>query len=116
MLDRETVVKYLRDAIPIGEHPTPHAEFITVRLDTVQAAADAIEAFDDDKEWIEKGLAEWRDMAQANGKHAEAARATARIAIAHLQSVLNQPRTHDQQQVADSAARDWLLSIGSEPA
>lgn len=116
MLDRETVVKYLRDAIPIGEHPRPHAEFITVRLDTVQAAADAIEAFDDDKEWIEKGLVEWRDMAQANGRNAEAARATARIAIGHLQSVLNQPRTHAHQQVADSAARDWLLSIGSEPS
>lgn len=115
MLDRETVVKYLRDAIPMGEHQRPHAEFITVRLDTVQAAADAIEAFDDDKEWIEKGLVEWRDMAQANGRTAEAARATARIAIGHLQSVLNQLRTPSQQQAADSAARDWLLSIGSEP-
>lgn len=121
-MNRETVVKYLRDAVPLGEHPTPHAEFITVRLDTVQAAADAIEAFDDDKEWIEKGLAEWRSMALKNAKHAlknakhaEMARATARVAINHLQSVLNKPRTHAQQQDADTAARDWLLSIGSEP-
>lgn len=115
MLNRETVVKYLRDAIPLGEHPEPHSEFITVRLDTVQSAADAIEAFDDDKEWIEKGLAEWRDMALKNAKYAESARATARVAITHLQSVLNIPRTHAQQQNFDTAARDWLLSIGSEP-
>lgn len=114
-MNRETVVKYLRDAVPLGEHPTPHAEFITVRLDIVQAAADAIEAFDDDKEWIEKGLVEWRSMALENGKHAEMARSTARVAINHLQSVLNKPRTHAQQQGADTAARDWLLSIGSEP-
>jgi hypothetical protein len=47
---------------------------------------------------------------------AEAARATARIAIGHLQAVLNKARTHTEQQAADAAARDWLISIGSEPA
>lgn len=36
-------------------------------------------------------------------------------AIGHLQAVLNKPRTHDEQQAADTAARDWLVSIGSEP-
>ena len=69
----------------------------------------------DDIEWTEKGLAEWRDVAQTNARHAEAARATARVAIAHLQAVLNKARTHAEQQAADTAARDWLTSIGSEP-
>lgn len=69
----------------------------------------------DDVEWTEKGLAEWRDMAQTNARQVEAALATARVAIHHLQAVLNKPRTHDEQQRADTAARDWLISIGSEP-
>lgn len=69
----------------------------------------------DGLEWVEKGLAEWRGVAQENSRHAEAARATGRVAINHLQEVLNKARTHDEQQRADTAARDWLLSIGSEP-
>jgi hypothetical protein len=69
----------------------------------------------DDIEWTEKGLAEWRDVALSNEKQARAAQATARIAITHLQSVLNKPRTHAEQQAADTAARDWLVSIGSDP-
>jgi hypothetical protein len=69
----------------------------------------------DDIEWTEKGLAEWRDVAMANQKQAHAAQATARVAIAHLQAVLNKARTHAEQQAADTAARDWLISIGSEP-
>ena len=67
----------------------------------------------DDVEWTEKGLAEWRDMAQQNARHAEAARATARVAINHLNTILNNCRSHTEQQAADTAARDWLLSIGS---
>lgn len=70
----------------------------------------------DHMEWLEKGNAEWRDVAQTNARHAEAARATARTAIRHLQAVLNTARTHAEQQAADTAARDWLVSIGSEPA
>lgn len=31
-------IQYLKDAIPQGPHPTPHAEWIGVRLDVVQAA------------------------------------------------------------------------------
>lgn len=69
----------------------------------------------DNVEWTEKGLIEWREMALSHAKQAEAARATARIAITHLQVVLNKPRTHAEQQVADTAARDWLISIGSDP-
>jgi hypothetical protein len=69
----------------------------------------------DDVEWTEKGLIEWRDMAVSRAKQAETARATARVAITHLQAVLNKARTHAEQQAADTAARDWLISIGSEP-
>ena len=69
----------------------------------------------DEIDYLQKGLAEWRDMALMNARHAEAARATARVAISHLQAVLNKPRTHAEQQAADTAARDWLISIGSEP-
>jgi hypothetical protein len=36
-------------------------------------------------------------------------------AIKHLQEVLNKPRNHYDQQRADTAAREWLASIGSEP-
>lgn len=114
-VDNDVIVKWLRDAVPLGPHPTPYSEFVLVRLANIVAAADAIDAFDDDKEWIEKGLAEWREVAVRNARQAESARATARVAIAHLQAVLNKPRTHYEQQKADTAARDWLLSIGSEP-
>jgi hypothetical protein len=69
----------------------------------------------DNIEWTEKGLIEWREIALSRAKQAEAARATARIAITHLQAVLNKPRTHVEQQAADTAARDWLISIGSDP-
>lgn len=69
----------------------------------------------DDIEWTEKGLSEWRCVALTNARQGEAARATSRVAIAHLQAVLNQSRTHAEQQAADAAARDWLISIGSEP-
>jgi len=114
-VENKKIVKWLRDAVPLGEHPHPYNEFVTVRLANIVAAADAIEAFVDDTEWIEKGLAEWRSNALENARHAEMARATARVAINHLQSVLNKSRTHAQQQDADTSARDWLLSIGSEP-
>lgn len=66
-------------------------------------------------EWLEKGNAEWRDLAVYRGTVGEAARATARVAISHLQAVLNKARTHAEQQAAGTAARDWLISIGSEP-
>jgi hypothetical protein len=72
-------------------------------------------SMEDKIEWLEKGVAEWRSLALANQQQARAAQATARIAITHLQSVLNKARTHADQQGADTAARDWLISIGSEP-
>jgi len=66
----------------------------------------------DEIDYLQKGLAEWRNMALSNAKQAEAARATARVAIWHLDCVLNQCRIAADQQKADTAARDWLTSIG----
>ena len=108
MSTTKKLTKAFSDAIPLGPHPKPYAEWIDVRLDVVQEAIDHFE-------WLEKGNAEWRDMAIQKAKHSEAARATARVAIGHLQAVLNKARTHADQQAADTAARDWLISIGSEP-
>ena len=105
--DAEKLLKYLADAIPQGPHPNPHSERVSVRLDVVQTSIDHIE-------WLEKGNEEWRVMALAAQRHTEAARATARVAIGHLQAILNQARTHAEQQAADTAARDWLQSIGAE--
>ena len=109
MSTTKRLTKAFSDAIPLGPHPNPHGEWILVRLDRVQEAIDHFE-------WLEKGNIEWRDMAISKAKQAETARATARVAITHLQAVLNTPRTHADQQAADTAARDWLISIGSEPS
>lgn len=68
----------------------------------------------DDVDWLEKGIAEWRSAALASSKQAEAARATARIAIGHLQAVLALNKTHTERQDADTAARLWLQSIGAD--
>jgi hypothetical protein len=103
----DQTVKYLRDAIPQGVHPNPHDTFVVVRLDVVQNAIDSID-------WLDKGNGEWRDLYVASNRQRNAAQATARIAIGHLQVVLNKARTHAEQQAADTAARDWLESIGSE--
>jgi hypothetical protein len=65
-------------------------------------------------DWLEKGVAEWRAEAQRNARYAEAARATARVAIGHLQAILRPPATAAEQQRADTAARDWLASIGAD--
>ena len=69
----------------------------------------------DEIESLQKGLAEWREIALSQLRQSNAAQARARIAITHLQDVLNNARTHAEQQAADTAARDWLISIGSEP-
>lgn len=109
MWPSEKIVKYLSDAIPKGERNNPSNEFIRVRMDTVQEAIDHIERGN-------KGLAEWRDQALLKAKHLAAVQATARVAIGHLQTVLNKCRTAAEQQKADTAARDWLTSIGSDPS
>lgn len=69
----------------------------------------------DQAEYTENGLAEWRSEAIKAQREVKTANATARIAISHLQAVLNKSRTFDDQQRSDTAARDWLTSIGSEP-
>ena len=68
----------------------------------------------DKVEWNDKGLAEWRVIALSKGKEATAARATARIAITHLQKVLDIRSSYDDLKAAETAARDWLESIGAE--
>jgi len=106
MSTTKRLTKAFSDAIPLGPHPAPHAEWISVRLDFVQEAIDHID-------WLEKGNAEWRGEYQRAAKQADAARATARVAIAHLDKVLNGCKTASEQQTADTAGRDWLQSIGS---
>lgn len=105
MSTTKRLTKAFSDAIPLGPHPTPHSEWISVRLDFIQEAIDHLD-------WLEKGNAEWRSEYRRTAKHAEAGRATARVAIAHLDKVLNGCRNSTEQQAADTAARDWLASIG----
>lgn len=107
--DCSRLLKYLADTIPAGPHPAPHAEWVGVRLDVVQTAIDHIE-------WLEKGNEEGRLQCISAAKQAKVAQAQARVAITHLQAVLNGCRTHEAQQAADTAARDWLESIGSDAA
>lgn len=76
----------------------------------------AINDLPDAVEWIEKGLNEWRLMYVEKDRQLAVAEASLRIAIGHLHAVLNKARTFDEQQRADTAARDWLTSIGSEPS
>jgi hypothetical protein len=108
MSTTEKLTKAFSDAIPLGPHPEPHAEWIQVRLDFVREAIDHMD-------WLEKGNKEWRDIALSHIRQSNAAKAASSIATRHLQAVLNKPRTFDEQQAADTAARDWLTSIGSEP-
>lgn len=101
-------IKLLCDAIPKGPRPqNPSDSFISVRLDIIEEVIDNLE-------WINKGLAEWREIALSAGAKQRAESARASIAIRHLHAVLNTARTNDEQQRADSAAREWLESIGSE--
>ena len=108
MSTTKELTKALSDAIPKGPHPEPHAEWIQVRLDFVQEAIDHLD-------WLEMGVDEWREEALSQQQKAHAAHAKARTAIAHLQCVLSKARTATESYAADTAARDWLTSIGSEP-
>lgn len=65
-------------------------------------------------EWLEKGNSEWRNLAIIRSRQAEAARATARVAIDHLEAVLSKAKTANEQMTIDTAARNWLESIGME--
>jgi superfamily II RNA helicase len=112
--NHKTLVRVFTTLTDYVERTTHWREGGADRHDAKLALKDVGEMLDD-VEWTEKGLAEWRDVALSNEKQARAAQATARIAITHLQAVLNQSRTHTDQQAADTAARDWLVSIGSDP-
>ncbi len=107
--DASRLIKYLADAIPQGEHPNPYAEWISVRLDVVQCAIDHIE-------WLEKGNEEWRAAYAGSSKQATTSRAQNRIALSHLDAVLNKAKNAHDQQAIDTAARDYLASIGYEPS
>ena len=72
------------DAIPLGPHPTPYSEWISVRLDFIQEAIDHME-------WIEKGIEEWRQMYVEEARTADKLSATSRIAIFHLKQLTWSP-------------------------
>ena len=110
-MNKERTLKYLRESIPQGEHPTPHAEFISVRLDAVQNAIAHLERLIDNLEWTNKGIDEWRTVAVQATKQAAMSRATASVAITHLKNTLNMARTYDEH-IKRTAALDWLTSIG----
>ena len=104
--DAADLLTALRDALNAPHNPAD--DWLSVGRSFVAEAVDHIE-------WLENGNEEWRLIGLSASKQAKAARATAQVAIGHLQEVLNKPRTHEAQQQADTAARQWLESIGSEP-
>lgn len=75
--------------------------------DLANECADAIE-------WDERGLYEWRSLAITAARKERRHAATLRVALRHLHTVLNECRTANEQQRADTVARDWLQSIGYE--
>lgn len=72
----------------------------------------ALKELPDEVEWIEKGLAEWRSVALAAQQQARQATAQAKLALDHLDKILNGCRTADEQQAADTAGRDFLQACG----
>ena len=103
------LTKMLADTIPQGPHPNPYDEFVRVRLDIVQESIDHLD-------WLDNGVDEWRALWKGAANKSRASEATALVAIRHLHAVLNKARTFDEKQAADTAARAWLVSIGSEPS
>lgn len=80
----------------------------------VAALQAEISALKDKLSWTDDAFVEWRNIALSRAREAKASRATARVAIGHLQGVLGLARTYAEQQAADTAARDWLASIGDD--
>lgn len=78
-------------------------------------AIQALKALPDQIDWIERGIVEWREMAQTQSRFAKQAAAKTRVAITHLQTLLNSRLDANQMLAAEKAARDWLESIGEEP-
>lgn len=79
------------------------------------AAVQALKALPDQIDWIERGIVEWREVAQTQNKFAKQAAAKTRVAITHLQTILNGRLDANQMFAAEAAARDWLESVGEEP-
>ena len=94
----------------------------TVRLDTGRvwmgsARSIQLEGPPENVKRDETSIVEWRAQAQANARHAEAARATARVAIGHLQRVLQDTHARipsEQRLQWRRDAEDWLASIGAD--
>jgi len=76
-------------------------ETYTVGAGFLQENADCIE-------WLGKNLEKSRNETMTAEGRARRAEAMVRIAVGHLQAVLK------DQQNADTAARNWLNSIGDE--
>ena len=79
------------------------------------AAIRALKALPDQIDWIERGIVEWRAVAQTQNRFAKQEAAKCRVAITHLQTILNGRLDATQMLAAETAARDWLESIGEEP-
>lgn len=78
-------------------------------------AIQALNALPDQIDWIEKGIKGWREAAQTQDMLARHEAAKTRVAIGHLQTLLNGRLDASQMLAAEAAARDWLESIGEEP-
>lgn len=98
------LTKYLSDAIPLGEHPTPFNEWISVRLDIVQETIDHLD-------WLEKGNAEWRRVHSKEAQLRRLYEAQAKIAIELIENMLNCETVGERLRI-DKTAREWLASIG----
>ena len=98
------LTKSLSDAIPLGEHPTPFNEWISVRLDIVQETIDHLEDLD-------KGNKTWLDAFKQSQKDISMYEAQSEIAITFLQRLLN-PSTSDENLQANIDGQIWLRSLG----
>ncbi|WNO06003.1 hypothetical protein [Rhodoferax mekongensis] len=80
--DSTRLIKYLKDAIPLGERPTPHAEWVSVRLDALQAAIDYIEQAE-----------EFRRRFDQSVERLKANNAKALASIGQMEKIIKEGRT-----------------------
>lgn len=69
---------------------------------------------EDDVEWLEKGLAEWRTMYVNQLQETMRAKATSKVAIRHIRAMTDPTTTLIGRREARIAALDWLGSIGQD--
>lgn len=105
-------LKILRDYVERAARQMPQTQDSSYG----QEAIKALDELDDHIDWLDKGIDEWRSLAQNNSQMAMRMAFTLRIALSHLHATLNQQHNANDQLKADTAARDWLISIGSEPS